>query len=257
MDWSPSKVIRIESGNVGISISDLRVLLQYYEVSDAAQVDELIAIARIAKTRPWWERYKATVTSPAFHAYLSYEGYATILRGFSPFRIPGILQTEEYMNEVFQAGGVSERDASLRTELRLERQDRLIRPDGPNLNFILDESVIRRPVRSSSSMRRQLAHLIQLGEKPNVTIRVMRFLDGMHPKCFSPYLILEFESSEQDLVVYLEDNVNSTIKEGSSSDDTLDDLSPSTYLEVFFGLEQIAHKEQARELLENAARDFT
>lgn len=34
MDWSTSKVIRIETGAVGISVTDLRALLTYYEIKD-------------------------------------------------------------------------------------------------------------------------------------------------------------------------------------------------------------------------------
>nr|WP_239155650.1 helix-turn-helix transcriptional regulator [Streptomyces sp. SID14446] len=254
MDWSPSKVIRIESGNVSISVTDLRILLQHYGVEDQAEVDELVTTARLAKMRPWWEKYKNNLDSPAFFAYLSYEGYASILRGFSPFRIPGLLQTEEYMTEIFESGGASESGALLRAELRIERQDRLMGPEGPQMNFILDESVIRRPVRSKGVMRRQLAHLLALEEKPNITIRVMELSAGMYPRCFNPYLLLEFESSEQDLVVYLEDN--KTIKEGNA-EDRPSGSSPSDYLEVFFGLEQIAHRENARDLLQRAIREFT
>ncbi|UXX98027.1 helix-turn-helix domain-containing protein (plasmid) [Streptomyces sp. AD2-2] len=258
MDWSNSKVIRIESGNVGISVTDLRALLQHYGLTDEAQANELIAMARAAKTRPWWERYKTSASSQPFLTYLSYEGNASILRIFSPFRIPGLLQTEEYMREVFESGGVSVEDADLRAELRLERQERMLRPDGPNLNFILDENTLRRPVRSNSTMRRQLTHLAEISANSSATIRVMRFSDGMYSKCFDPYVILEFESAEEDLVLYLENH--RTIKEGSSEASSgvpSDGSSPSDYLEVFFGLEQIANTERTRDLLQDAARYFT
>jgi transcriptional regulator with XRE-family HTH domain len=51
MDWSTSKVLRIENGAVGISITDLRALLNYYEVEDKKQMAELIELARAARTR--------------------------------------------------------------------------------------------------------------------------------------------------------------------------------------------------------------
>ncbi|MFE3181811.1 helix-turn-helix domain-containing protein [Streptomyces violascens] len=262
MDWSPSKVIRIESGNVGISVTDLRILLQHYGVTDRLVVDELVAIARAAKMRPWWEKYKNNL-SPAFLAYLSYEGHASILRHFSPFRVPGLLQTEEYMYEVFESnrvadrsGRISESDISLRAELRIERQERLLGGGGPELNFILDESVIRRPVNSRSVMRGQLQHLLEMAQEPKITLRVLPLSVGMYPKCFNPYSVLEFESSEQDLVVYLEDVNVKTIREGYTGD-APDGYSPSDYLEVFFGLEQVAPATGTRDLLEQAMEDFT
>ena len=51
MDWSPSKMLRIETGVVSISITDLRALLTYYNIKDKRRTEELINLARAAKTR--------------------------------------------------------------------------------------------------------------------------------------------------------------------------------------------------------------
>lgn len=51
MDWSLSKMLRIETGAVGISTTDLRALLAYYDIKDERQVDELVELARAARTR--------------------------------------------------------------------------------------------------------------------------------------------------------------------------------------------------------------
>jgi transcriptional regulator with XRE-family HTH domain len=50
MDWSPSKMLRIETGVVSISVTDLRVLLAYYNIKDKRQAEELINLARAIKT---------------------------------------------------------------------------------------------------------------------------------------------------------------------------------------------------------------
>ena len=41
-DWSLSKVMRIESGDVGISATDLRALLDLYEVTDEPTREKLV-----------------------------------------------------------------------------------------------------------------------------------------------------------------------------------------------------------------------
>src|SRR5688572_20486351 len=46
MEWSLSKVMRIESGEVTISQSDLRPLLAHLGVSDRVRVDELVQAAK-------------------------------------------------------------------------------------------------------------------------------------------------------------------------------------------------------------------
>lgn len=51
MDWSPSKMLRIEAGVVSISTTDLRALLTYYDIKDKQQTEELVELARGARTR--------------------------------------------------------------------------------------------------------------------------------------------------------------------------------------------------------------
>jgi transcriptional regulator with XRE-family HTH domain len=51
MEWSPSKMLRIETGAVSISTTDLRALLTYYNIKDKQQIDELIDAARVVRTK--------------------------------------------------------------------------------------------------------------------------------------------------------------------------------------------------------------
>jgi hypothetical protein len=51
MDWSPSKMLRIEAGAVGISVTDLRALLDHYHMKDKQQINELLNLARAARSR--------------------------------------------------------------------------------------------------------------------------------------------------------------------------------------------------------------
>jgi predicted transcriptional regulator len=46
MDWSPSKMLRIEAGAVGISTNDLRALLDYYKIHDEGHTEELLNLVR-------------------------------------------------------------------------------------------------------------------------------------------------------------------------------------------------------------------
>ncbi|MDX2706188.1 helix-turn-helix transcriptional regulator [Streptomyces sp. PA03-6a] len=55
MEWSPSKLIRIEAGEVGISINDLRSLLAAYAVHTPELVEELLELARGSRRMPFSE----------------------------------------------------------------------------------------------------------------------------------------------------------------------------------------------------------
>jgi transcriptional regulator with XRE-family HTH domain len=51
MDWPLSKLIRIETGQVGIRTNDLRALLTHYGIADRSRIEALIQLARRSRER--------------------------------------------------------------------------------------------------------------------------------------------------------------------------------------------------------------
>jgi transcriptional regulator with XRE-family HTH domain len=100
-DWSLSKIIRIESGSSGISVTDLKALLQLYGVKDPEQVNSLVALARAARGRSWWSAYRG-IAPHSLLQLIEYESAASIVRQFETLFIPGILQTEDYASAVIE-----------------------------------------------------------------------------------------------------------------------------------------------------------
>lgn len=205
MDWSLSKVIRIEGGQVGISTNDLKALLSYYKITDAARTDELIAVARAARERAWWNMYR-DVASPALLQLIGYESAVAIRRNFEPLLIPGLLQTEEYARALYK--GVDDRIPIERVdtlvEIRMRRQELLDRTSPPLLFFILDEATVRRSAGGGGVMRNQIRHLIDMADRPNVTIEVVPFSAGLHPGLRGSFAVLEFPDAGDDDVLYME-----------------------------------------------------
>ena len=62
LEWSLSKLIRIEAGTVGVSVTDLRAMLQLYDVTDETLMKNLTEAARGSKGQSWWSRYRDIVT---------------------------------------------------------------------------------------------------------------------------------------------------------------------------------------------------
>ncbi|WP_406368539.1 helix-turn-helix transcriptional regulator [Streptomyces sp. NBC_00647] len=235
LEWSHSKIIRIESGTVGISITDLRALLALYDVTDAAQVDTMVSMARAAKERPWWDAYK-NMAPQAFVVSIAYENAASVIRNFEPDLVPGLLQTEEYAREVLQWTSPPEQ-AGPRADLRLERQERLFRPDGPEMHFIIDEAALARTVGRPAVMRRQLNRLKELADHPKITLRVVPFQLGLYRYFTTSYVIFEFAEPDEDMALYLETQArhsDAIIVEGR---DSVSEDSVAHYLENFYELE--------------------
>lgn len=206
MDWSLSKLIRIENGSVGISTNDLRAILVHYKITDQSRTAELLALARSARERSWWSTYRDSAP-PRLLQLLEYEASAFIARNFQPLIIPGLLQTGEYARTSIRqlAPELPETLVDTLVEVRMKRQELLRRQDPPRLFFVMDEAVVRRGVGGADVMRRQLQKMIDVSEMPNVTVEVVPFTAGLLPGLQSQFLIYEFPDAADDDVLYLED----------------------------------------------------
>lgn len=258
MDWSQSKLIRIESGAVNISTNDLRALLGHYGV-DSTRINALIDVARAAREATRWSIYK-DVAAPQFIAFLGYESSASIIRNFEPFFVPGLLQTEEYARtviSVIHANNPHKIDPLV--DLRMERQELLVRQPSVDLHFIMDEAVIRRVAGGRDVMRRQLRHLQKhVEDDPNITVRIVPFERGMYPFQRVPYWLFEFANPEDEYVLFTEDpdpNGSGIVRESAAEEAHRD--SPVHYLEAFYGLEQIVSREDTLDLLLDAIERLT
>jgi len=91
-----------------------------------------------------------------------------------------------------------------RVHVRLQRQERLTRKDGPRLWAVVDEAAIKRPIGGPEIMREQLEHLREVSTLPNITLQVMPFRFGMHAAEGGAFTILRFPESDLSDVVYVE-----------------------------------------------------
>lgn len=204
LGWSPSKISRIETGQTGPSPADLRRLLDLYEVS-GTQRGRLESLGQSAGQRGWWDAYSDTL-GPEYTALIALEAEAESVRWYAPMLVPGLLQTEEYARSVISSGlliappGEIER----RVQVKMTRQKVLARDDPLTLDVILDEAAILRMVGGPEVMRGQLAHLVSMADRPNITVQVLPLDAGAHPATTGEFTILAFPDLVAPDVVYLE-----------------------------------------------------
>ncbi|MEU5668095.1 helix-turn-helix domain-containing protein [Streptomyces longwoodensis] len=235
MEWSPSKLPRIEAGEVGISVNDLRPLLALFGVVDEATVEELLNLARGSRKMPFTE-YR-DIYDKDFLDFLAMESSAFVTRSFQPLVIPGLLQTEEYAMAIIRAytpTRFSEQQRQRMLEARMLRQETLER-DGAESYFILDESVIRRQIGGPGVMKGQLRRLAELAAHPRRNIMIFPFSGGAHAASQGPFTLFEFEEEEMPPFVYLE-NLRGTATVSTEMDNFV------AYLEQFWSLEERAIK---------------
>jgi transcriptional regulator with XRE-family HTH domain len=171
MEWSLSKVIRIENGTVGISVSDLRSLLAFFEVTFGR--DELLELARGGKSdrQRWWKSYHDRVP-PQLLDLAAYEAEATRVTVFAPIAVPELLQTEAYARAVYG-------DQTL-VDFHLRRRSALLAGQA-QLEFILDESLLHRTPDGGEILAAQLESIVEDTSLHNVAVYVLPYTAGAHP----------------------------------------------------------------------------
>jgi len=201
LDWSVSKLVRIENGSVGLSITDLKALLLHYGITDRDRVENYVTMAKAGRQPGWWDKYKHTNT-PEFVKFLGLESAAVIIRQYQLHLIPGLLQAPEYTRSLVakNTGDVKMQDYWI--GLRAQRQERLEDTDLEH-HFIIEESVLRRRVTDDEGWRTQLHRLRELSQRSNITLRILPFKAGWIDGMQSSFELLQLSDQDNDLFLNL------------------------------------------------------
>ncbi|HEY3514232.1 helix-turn-helix transcriptional regulator [Kribbella sp. NPDC051137] len=199
---------RIEKGHAKPHNGTLETLFDLYDVPSSRRA-ELIELTKGAQQPGWLEQFKDAllkeVITEGYATYIGFESEAKAVNTYESLFVPGLLQTEEYARTVMVDGWPMESDAvEQRVRTRVARQSVLTeRPAGRDpLDFwaVIDEAVLRRQVGDRAVMRAQLARLLELSERSNVTLQVVPFDRGAHPGMSGAFSCFKFGAVAPDIV---------------------------------------------------------
>ena len=248
LDWSPSKVIRIESGQVGLGVTDLRALAALYGVPEGEAMEELVVLARGSKRQPFAE-FRDVLPQETIR-FFGYETSASLIRHVHPLVVPGLLQTEDYTRALLIGYGVDPKIIDRVIESRRQRQEVLDKVNPPEVFTVLDEAVLRRRVGGAAVMERQLRHLVRLTERPTVSVQILPFAQGAQDALQGPFVHLEFPNPNDPDVLFIE-----SMRASSTFVD--DPEVTGQYQEIFLRLEdQAAASDQLSTFVDRALREF-
>lgn len=177
-----TQVSNMEAGRVGVSPERLRTIACHYDCSDKALVEAMAAMTSDRK-RGWWETYRELLPTPLVDL-AELEHHAKSLRDAITARIPGLLQTREYALEIFRKAvtELSPPDIEHRLSFRIKRQAILFREDDPTpYEAVIHEAALRMRVGGSTVARQQLQHLLDMSDRPHITLRAITFDAGAYP----------------------------------------------------------------------------
>jgi len=213
LECSPSKVSRIETGQVSATPRDVRDMLGLYRV-DNARLEAMVQVAREARQRGWWQKF---VDVPdGVPAYVGLETAATSIDIYMSLIVPALLQTPDYARAVITAvrPDLPPSEIGRRVELRLRRQELLDQERPPVMRVLLDDTVLRRPVGGPAVMAAQRRRLLADADRPAVTLQVLEVAAGAHAGMDGPFTIFGFPAPAERDVVALDSAADALYLEG-------------------------------------------
>ncbi|MCX4866470.1 helix-turn-helix domain-containing protein [Streptomyces sp. NBC_00257] len=151
------------------------------------------ALAKARTRHPEWYR-----------GYANLEAAASQLYVYSNQSVPGLLQTEAYARAIFAQWRplLSEETVEKRVADRLDRQ-KIFEPwPSPTFHFILDESVLMRPIGGRDVHREQLQALLRIGRLRTVQLQLVPLDRTEQPSIDGPFTLITPKGKQQ--LAYLE-----------------------------------------------------
>jgi transcriptional regulator with XRE-family HTH domain len=198
LNWGRGKVGRFEANQwKRPEMSDIRDLLRVYKVTDSER-EELEEIAILARARPWWRDYPEIFANE----FPGFENDANRIRVFVPLVLPGLLQTADYMEALMLVGAKPPAWRRKALDSRKRRQEIITRSGNPKpeVTAVITEASLRYRWGTRLDRREQIEYLIELGQRPNITLRIQRFADGLPRGVSSAVDIFDFSEGEPGIV---------------------------------------------------------
>jgi transcriptional regulator with XRE-family HTH domain len=136
--------------------------------------------------------------------FLNFEPTASKITDFELMLVPGLAQIPDYAHAVISALVIDDADADIEAwvKLRISRQVILTRRHPPKLHWIMTEVGLRQPMGGAKTMVRQINHLIDLADRPNITINIVPKSVVAHPGISGPFVVLGFVNDP--MIVHVE-----------------------------------------------------
>lgn len=237
---SDVRITHLETGRNLPKSEDIEILLRLYGLGQAEIAELTALVARVREAPAGADLSKLADIPSGFDTYLGLESGASELDTWDVLPVPGLVQIRPYA-EALLAGhepGLRAREVARRVELRMRRQEVLHRAEQPlQLRAVLDESVLWRCVAGPEMQRQQLRHLVEVGQLPNVSIRVIPLTTPEPAALHGPFGLLTLPIPGDPGLVYLEDRTGGrAIDDGDQVDE---------YIEIRDALQRQALDEEA------------
>ncbi|MGJ5899054.1 helix-turn-helix domain-containing protein [Streptomyces niveiscabiei] len=200
-----SALSKIENGKQRVPGIALAGFFEVYGLQKKDRIEKIRKLASLAnsnKRANLFDQYRQSVRDP-FAEYLHLEELASKCETFA-WIVPGLLQTPDYARVIVERSRKwqTAREISNFVELRMARQEALLRESPLHLWCVLDESALLREVGGKPVMKAQLEHLLAVTEEhKHVALQILPFSQGAHAGFDGPFHLLHFPVGPPVVVV--------------------------------------------------------
>ncbi|MBF6464878.1 helix-turn-helix domain-containing protein [Nocardia beijingensis] len=171
-------------------------LCQLYNATEKETQVVLELVKETKGAKGWWQAFAEDTIPKDFNLFVGLEDAANRITSYQTTFLPGLLHTEEYKRALIwtEFPNKPAEDAERMLQVGLKRQSRLTDERNPlTFQVFVDESVLRRTTGNTEIMTAQLRHLLEVGELPNVSIRVVPATVGAYRALLvGIFVLLEF-----------------------------------------------------------------
>lgn len=200
LQWSQSKVSRIETGATAFTVRDVDRLLGLYGVDPDIRAELLAATAEENGEGSWitsaggWGRRQGAVAA--------LESTTREIRQYQPVVVPGLLQTRAYAYAMAVAVGAGSPDYI--ADVRMARQQTLEGPDAPRFVVVVDARALLFRAFPVEVSRAQIQHLTGLVDHPNIELGVVPIGVQHTVVAAQGFTIFDFRSGLSPRTVWIE-----------------------------------------------------
>lgn len=139
-----------------------------------------------------------------FQSYLEEEAQAVIIGSYENSLIPGLLQTPAYARAVYQTAcpPLEEEFIDKKVAERVERAAIFTRKPKPKVSFVIEETVLSRPLGGRPVLKEALHHMLGLTQHPGVSLQVMPNDVRTHSGLSGPMVLVD--TADYRRFVYVE-----------------------------------------------------
>jgi transcriptional regulator with XRE-family HTH domain len=196
LEITRSMLSRFENGAGMVSVHLVRSMMDAYD----QRMDDVLDMIRQARAPGWWKQYGISDKD-----FIALETGASHLSAYTLMLVPGLLQTADYAQAMFNSGREKRREDWIANQLavRLTRQERLTDEEHPlELHAVVHEFALRSPVGPMATMQAQLHHLALINELPTVTLQVLPASAFSFEAAYGGFNILDFPSAGQPSICH-------------------------------------------------------